>query len=116
MNLIFVPWIAHAGLALSIGLGATLNAFFLFVMLRKNKIYQPESGWPLFIIQIFGALFILAGVGLWMGSQFDWIALHSAPWTRIGLLFLIMTICALSYFIALIAMGLRLTDFKREST
>jgi putative peptidoglycan lipid II flippase len=115
MNLIFVPWIAHAGLALSIGLGATLNAFFLFIMLRKNKIYQPESGWPLFIIQILGALFILAGVGLWLGSQFDWIALHAAPWTRIGLLFLIVIICAACYFITLLAMGLRLTDFKRES-
>ena len=105
----------HAGLALSIGLGATFNAFFLFLMLRKNKIYQPESGWPLFIIQILGALFILAGVGLWMGSQFDWIALHSAPWTRIGLLFLIVLICVACYFIALLAMGLRLSDFKRES-
>ena len=84
-------------------------------MLRKNKIYQPESGWPLFLIQIFGALFILAGVGLWMGSQFDWIALQSAPWTRIGLLFVIVLICAMGYFAALMAMGLRLTDFKRES-
>jgi len=54
-------------------------------------------------------------VGLWIGSQFDWIALQAAPWTRIGLLFLIVLICALSYFIALLAMGLRLTDFKRES-
>lgn len=42
MNLIFVPWIAHAGLALSIGLGATLNAFFLFVMLRKIKFINPN--------------------------------------------------------------------------
>jgi hypothetical protein len=41
--------------------------------------------------------------------------MHATPWTRIGLLFLIMIICAVSYFIALLAMGLRLTDFKRES-
>jgi putative peptidoglycan lipid II flippase len=115
MNLIFVPWIAHAGLALSIGLGATLNAFFLFIMLRKNKIYQPESGWSLFIIQILGALFILAGAGLWMGSQFDWIALQAAPWTRIGLLLVIVLVSALGYFAALMVMGLRITDFKRES-
>jgi putative peptidoglycan lipid II flippase len=115
MNLIFVPWIAHAGLALSIGLGATLNAFFLFIMLRKNKIYQPESGWSLFIIQILGALFILAGAGLWMGSQFDWIALQASPWTRIGLLLVIVLVSALGYFAALMVMGLRITDFKRES-
>jgi putative peptidoglycan lipid II flippase len=115
MNLIFVPWIAHSGLALSIGLGATLNAFFLFIMLRKNKIYQPGPGWFLFITQLLGAIFLLAGVGLWLGSQFDWISLHSTPWTRIGILFMVLIACAVCYFAALLAMGIRLADFKRES-
>src|SRR3569623_1769094 len=36
MNLLFVPWIAHAGLALSIGLGACLNAAFLYRGLRSR--------------------------------------------------------------------------------
>ena len=115
MNLIFVPWIAHSGLALSIGLGATLNAFFLFFMLRKNKIYQPGPGWSYFILQLLGAIFLLAGIGLWLESQFDWISLQSTPWARIGILFVVLFACAASYFAALFAMGMRLTDFKRES-
>ena len=38
MNLLFIPAFAHAGLALSIGLGACLNASFLFLGLRRRGI------------------------------------------------------------------------------
>ena len=40
MNLVFVPLLGHAGLALSIGLGALVNATWLFVGLRR-KAYRP---------------------------------------------------------------------------
>lgn len=115
MNLLFVPWIAHAGLALSIGIGATINAIFLFILLKKNGIYHPGPGWLVFLIQLTGALFLLAGVGLWLAAQFDWIAMRTTPWTRLGALFMIMVACAASYFAALLAMGFRFTDFKRNS-
>ena len=115
MNLLFVPWIAHAGLALSIGLGATVNAALLFILLKKNGIYRPEPGWTRFFIQLTGALCLLAGVGLWLGTQFDWIALRATPWTRIFTLALIVVACAACYFAALLAMGFRFADFKRES-
>jgi putative peptidoglycan lipid II flippase len=115
MNLLFVPWIAHAGLALSIGLGATVNAGFLFVLLRRNGIYQPGQGWMKFMIQLAGALCLLAGVGLWLGAKFDWIALHATPWIRISTLAAIMVACAACYFAALLCMGFRFSDFKRES-
>ena len=115
MNLMFVPWIAHAGLALSIGLGATVNAGLLFILLKKNGIYQPAPGWAKFMVQLAGALFLLAGVGLWLGAQFDWIALRATPWARIGTLLLIVVACAACYFAALLAMGFRFSDFKRES-
>jgi len=62
MNYVFVPWIAHAGLALSIGLGACLNAGFLFWGLRHRNIYVPQPGWRMFLIKLTGALFLLAGV------------------------------------------------------
>ena len=115
MNLLFVPWIAHAGLALSIGLGATVNAALLFILLKKNGIYQPEPGWLRFFIQLSGALCLLAGVGLWLGAQFDWIALRATPWMRIFTLALIVVACSACYFAALLAMGFRFADFKRES-
>jgi putative peptidoglycan lipid II flippase len=114
MNIVFVPWIAHAGLALSIGLGATLNAFFLYVGLRRKGIYLPRAGWATFIVRVTGALFLLAGIGLWMAARFDWMALQSEPVMRIGALLLVMTVCAGSYFGALALMGFRLADFKRE--
>ena len=116
MNLAFVPWIAHAGLALSIGLGATLNALFLYAGLRRKGIYEPRAGWMGFSIRIAGALFLLAGVGLWVTARFDWVALQATPLIRVGALLGVMVVCAGSYFGALALMGFRLADFKREST
>ena len=115
MNLAFVPWIAHAGLALSIGLGATANAAFLYLMLRRKGIYRPAPGWTLFLVKLFGALLLLAGVGLWVAGHFDWIAMHATPWRRIGALGLVISACGLAYFGALLAMGFRFGDFRRES-
>ena len=115
MNLLFVPWIAHAGLALSIGLGATANAAFLYLMLRRKGIYRPEPGWTIFLIKLLGALLLLAGVALWTGQQVDWIAMHATPWRRIGALSLIIIACATAYFGALLTMGFRFRDFRRLS-
>jgi putative peptidoglycan lipid II flippase len=116
MNVVFVPWIAHAGLALSIGLGATLNALFLYIGLRRKGIYIPRSGWTIFSVRVIGALFLLAGIGLWLTERFDWIALQATPMMRIGALMLVMVACAGSYFGALALMGFRFADFKRESS
>ncbi|MFC3108288.1 murein biosynthesis integral membrane protein MurJ [Undibacterium arcticum] len=113
MNLLFVPWIAHAGLALSIGLGACLNAGFLFWGLRSNGTYAPLPGWRLFLLRLTGALLLLAGVALWSAGHFDWIALRAHPLLRIGALALVLTACALAYFGALLASGFRFRDFRR---
>ena len=115
MNLLFVPSLAHAGLALSIGLGATVNAAILFLILRKRGIYQPQPGWVGFLVKLLGALLLLAGVGLWGAGKFDWIAMHATPMLRIGALTGVMLLCVAVYFGALWAMGFRVSDFKRES-
>ncbi len=115
MNLAFVPWIAHAGLALSIGLGATANAAFLYLMLRKNGIYRPSPGWTAFVAKLVVALLLLAAVGHVLAGQFDWVAMRATPWLRIGSLSLVVALCIMAYFGALFAMGFRFSDFKRES-
>ncbi|XOT97604.1 murein biosynthesis integral membrane protein MurJ, partial [Alcaligenes pakistanensis] len=50
-NLLLVPTFAHAGLALSIGLGAIVNALTLLVMLLKRGIYQPNHDWLRFFLK-----------------------------------------------------------------
>ncbi|MEO8408401.1 MAG: lipid II flippase MurJ, partial [Oxalobacteraceae bacterium] len=113
MNLIFVPWIAHAGLALSIGLAACLNALLLYFGLRRRNIYTPKEGWGMFMIRLAGALFLLAGVALWSAAHFDWMGMKAHPLMRIGALLLVISVCVTTYFIALLAMGFRFRDFKR---
>jgi putative peptidoglycan lipid II flippase len=113
MNLLFVPWIAHAGLALSIGLGACLNASFLYWGLRRRGIYVAQPGWLPFFIKLAGAVVLMGGVAMWVAGHFNWLALQAHPLERIGALALVMIVCGMTYFSALLAMGFRFRDFKR---
>ena len=113
MNLLFVPLIDHAGLALAIGLGACINALLLFWGLRRHGIYTPHKGWEFFFVKLFGALFMLAGVALWISERFDWIEMQAQPWHRVGAFCIVTIACGIVYFGALLAMGFRLQDFKR---
>ncbi|MDY7579574.1 murein biosynthesis integral membrane protein MurJ [Herbaspirillum sp. RTI4] len=115
MNYLFVPWIAHAGLALSIGIGASLNAAFLFTGLRKRNIYVPLPGWGWFFLKQATALLLLAGVSFYAARQVDWIGLHSQPLVRVGALFVVILLSGGVYFSALFLMGFRLSQFKRSA-
>jgi putative peptidoglycan lipid II flippase len=113
MNLLFIPAFAHAGLALSIGLGACLNASFLFLGLRRRGIYVARPGWTIFLVRLTGALFLLAGVSMWIAGHFDWIGLRAQPLVRMAALALVIGVAGVVYFGALFATGFRLGDFKR---
>lgn len=52
LNVVLVFPLAHAGLALATSLGAFFNALLLLKKLLRDKVYQPASGWLLFIIRI----------------------------------------------------------------
>jgi putative peptidoglycan lipid II flippase len=114
MNLLFVPLFAHAGLALSIGLGALLNAAWLLVGLRRRGIYRPAPGWWGFGLRVVSASALLGAGLLWAAQAIDWIALHSQLGMRVGLLALALGAAALLYFAALACMGLRPRQFARR--
>jgi putative peptidoglycan lipid II flippase len=115
MNMIFVPYLAVAGLALSISLGACLNAGFLFAGLRKRGIYTAKPGWALFFIKLVIAC-VLMGVTAWFGATlFDWTGMQYQTLLRIGALFALIGVCGAVYFGALLAMGFRFRDFKRTA-
>ncbi|TFW06139.1 murein biosynthesis integral membrane protein MurJ [Oxalobacteraceae bacterium OM1] len=113
MNLAFVPWIAHAGLALSIGMGACLNAGLLYLGLRRRGIYVAQPGWGMFLLRLTGALVLLAAAALWTAGHFDWIAMRAHPLQRVGAFMLVAAACAIAYFGSLLSMGFRFSDFKR---
>ena len=52
LNVVLVPRLGHAGLALSIGLGAMLNAMALLVGLVRRGMYRPRPGWWRFLLQL----------------------------------------------------------------
>ena len=115
MNYLFVPKLALAGLALSIGLGACLNAIFLYWGLRHRGIFVARPGWAPFLLKLAGALCLMGGLALWLAARFDWILLQAHPAQRVGALALVLSACAFIYFGALLAMGFRPADFKRIS-
>lgn len=114
-NLAFVPWLGHAGLALSISVSATLNALLLFIGLRRVGVYRPAPGWWLFLAQLSAAATLLAGVLLWFARTFDWVALGTTPLLRIALMASCLVLAAVVYFGTLWLTGLRYAAFKRKA-
>jgi putative peptidoglycan lipid II flippase len=112
-NVVLVPWLAHAGLALAIGLGACLNALALYVGLRRRGIYQPGAGWMAFFAKQFFALLCMAAP-LWFAAQhIDWLALQTTPALRIGMLAAVLGVGVLVYLVVLAIFGIRPSHFRR---
>ncbi len=114
MNLAFVWPFRHAGLALSIGLGACVNAALLYAKLRQHRIYVPGEGWAKFLWRLVAAAVIL-GVSLWL------IAGPDASWLQGSILARALRLTGLVvagvaiYFGALWALGFRLADFQKRA-
>lgn len=111
-NLALVPLFAHAGLALSVSLGACANALALYVGLRRRGVYAPGAGWTGFFARLGGALLALGGL-LWLiQHRIDWTSLQSLPWQRAGLLAAAIAVAAAGYFAVLWMLGFRMRDFR----
>ncbi len=114
MNLALIQPLAHAGLALAIGLGACLNAGLLYWQLRKADMFQPQPGWLIFLAKLLVAVLTMAAVLL--------AAMHHMPaWAEGDMLWRLSRLAAvvvaglLSYFGMLLLLGFRLRDFARRS-
>lgn len=114
LNALLVPWLQHAALSLSIGLGALVNALWLLVGLRQRGSYRPLPGWGRFVLQVLAASSLLVVFLLWAAMALDWTGLQAQPWQRVGWLGLVLVGAALLYFGAAWAAGLRLMQFVRR--
>ena len=114
MNLVLVPVLGHAGLALSIGLGALINATWLFLGLRRSGAYTPLPGWGMFAARVLLASALLGTLLAWGAHAVDWVGLREQPWLRIGWVAVFLGASALLYFGTLAATGLKLRQFVRR--
>ncbi len=113
MNLAFIGWLKHAGLALATGLAACINAGLLYRGLRQREVYLPQAGWAGFGLRLAIALAALAAT-LWfgMGSEKSWLAMPIAE--------RLLTLSALvgggiaTYFGTLWLLGFRPSDFAKR--
>ena len=116
MNLIFVFGLdlKHAGLALSIGLGACMNAGLLFYFLRKNDVYKPQAGWLMFMSKLAVAVIAMAvALHFAAGSDAAWLGYKLLP--KMMHLLGLLVLGSAVYFLALWLMGIRAKDFIRRS-
>jgi putative peptidoglycan lipid II flippase len=115
LNLVLVWELRHAGLALSISIGACLNAGLLLRGLRRHAIYQPQPGWGVFVLKLALAVYVMGAV-LWVlcGNVESW--LSAGALERIARLALLVFAGAGSYFGTLWLSGFRLRDFNRRGS
>jgi putative peptidoglycan lipid II flippase len=111
LNIALVPWLRHAGLALSIGLGGLINAGLLLAGLLRRGSYRPAPGWLLFAVQVLAATALLGVFLTWAAHGFPWVAWRGEPWKRAGAMALALAVGAVLYFGALLAAGVKLRQF-----
>jgi putative peptidoglycan lipid II flippase len=114
MNLAFIIPLGHAGLALSIGLAACLNAGLLLHLLKKYRIYQPQPGWIGYFSRVLLAVALMAAMLFYAMGDAQW-------WLAAGFLDRTMRLSLLVgggialYFGALGLMGFRPRQFARRA-
>jgi len=114
MNLAFVPWLGHAGLALSIGLGALINAGWLLIGLHRGGSWRPEPGWMAFAAKVVLGSALMGSVLAWAAAHVDWIGLGAREGERALTLAGVLAAAAFAYFGSLLVLGLRPRDFARR--
>ena len=110
MNLAFIIPLKHAGLALSIGLGACINAGCLCYLLIKKGLYVPCSGWGLFIVKLILAIFVMAVV-LILSLHHLRLDFYGSVWLRAWGLLQLILIAVVTYFSSLFILGFRFKHF-----
>jgi putative peptidoglycan lipid II flippase len=114
MNLLFIGYLQHAGLALAIGLAACINAGLLFYFLKKEKIFILNKGWIGFLIKIIISLSLMA-ISLFFlrGSIDQWVDYSFLQ--RVANLLLIISLSGAIYFVSLKFLGLEFNSFIKKT-
>lgn len=114
-NLVFVPWVGVAGLALSIGLGALVNASWLLFGLKKLGSYRPEPGWTAFGLRVLLGCVAMGLLQWQLATRLDWIGLGAHEFQRGLVMAASLAGSAAVYFAVLLLVGMRPRALGRPS-
>ncbi|MSQ75129.1 MAG: murein biosynthesis integral membrane protein MurJ [Rhodoferax sp.] len=114
LNIVLVPMLQHAGLALAIGLGACINALWLLFGLLRRGSYRPEPGWGLFALRVGVACGLLAAFLLSLANGLDWTALQAQGFKRLGLMALVLLASGTMYLVTVRLLGLNLRQLLQR--
>ena len=112
-NALFVwalDW-GHVGLALSVGLGASVNAVVLLVVLLRRRWYVPAAGWRLFLSQLVASLMLMSGVLIFILPPDSYWLAATLP-SRVVTLAASVGVSGVIYFCGAYIAGIRLANFK----
>jgi len=113
MNLAFIGPLKHAGLSLSIGLAACLNAGLLYWQLRKQDIFQPQPGWRIFLIKLVVAVVVMSAALLGMMYFMPAWDVGGMAY-RLARLLAVVVVGVVAYFGVLGLLGFRVKEFARR--
>jgi putative peptidoglycan lipid II flippase len=112
LNLVLVPYLGAAGLAASIGIGALVNATWLFVGLRRSGVYQPQPGWLVYASKVVVAAIAMGMLQAYLANLFVWTDLPKLQ--RAGLMAASLLASGLLYFGLLRLLRLDLGQLMRR--
>lgn len=113
LNALFVPWLAHAGLALAIGVGALLNAALLWFGLCRSGRYRPLEGWTRILIQTLLACTVMGIWLYWANGHWQWTQYAGHALVRVGLLGLVILCAVILYLLTLGLLGVDLRQLLK---
>lgn len=106
LSIILVKTLAHTGLALAISIAAWCNSALLFIVLVRKKIFMPKDGWFWFLCRVALAVGLMSACLILLDqSSQDWF--EQNLWQRVGRLSLMVASALVTYFLSLIAFGIR---------
>ncbi len=114
MNSAFIGPLKHAGLSLSIGPAACLNAALLYWQLRKQKIFTPQPGWLAFLLRLIIAVLVMAAALLGVMHLMPEWSLGTMPFRLMRLLAVVIA-GVVAYFATLLVLGFRVKEFVRRT-
>ena len=114
MNILLLPYLAHAALTLSIGLGALLNALWLLQGLRRNRSFVAKPGWGMLMLRVALASAAMGACLFYAAGHWDWTALRATPWLRMGLMAGVLSASAVVYFATLRGLGMDIRALLRR--